>query len=392
MRLLTVLALIVLSTLAISCGFDDPSPEDLDDEPMTPGPNTPNPPTEPEEPEADLGPVNEHGVPYTVTVGGPPATCMVYEFPVPLEHPTWRRVPDGTPLSFQNNPPTTGLHYEMWAAWENYEDPVPRGYWLSNLYHGAIIIVYRPDAPAEVVEALTQAYDDMPPYDNEDSWSGKCHSPITLMTPDPDLDDTFAVLSYEWMLTSNCVPHPADIIDFAVRRRDQAPVQECAEGPWPVRGPCFRFYDNNLNEWTRVVPDGTQVTYLHNPPTSGTHYTEMARYDAHDEVIPRPYWVGNIAKGGVAILYRPDAAPEIVEELRRIYETLPVFGPCGHTYTLMTPDPELDTPLALVAYDQVMTAQCVEDWAVTVFVETRRGDALGATCEQGTYPPAAPRR
>src|SRR5687767_10539255 len=41
------------------------------------------------------------------------------------------------PLTYGTNPPSSGNHYAIWAAYQTYDRPFPRGFWVHNLEHGA---------------------------------------------------------------------------------------------------------------------------------------------------------------------------------------------------------------------------------------------------------------
>jgi hypothetical protein len=276
----------------------------------------------------------------------------------------------------------------MWAKWDRYTDPVPAERWLHNLQHGGIALLYRPDAPPEVIQALSEAYDQIPPYVNPDRDAGLCGNRLALMAPDSELDDTFAVLSWGHLYRSDCVPDVAAVVDFAVRRTDSAAESACSDGAWPVREPCHRTHSTQPYQWTRVVPDGEAVTYDNEPPGSGPHYAEWVRYGRYEEVIPRAYWVGNLEKGGMVIAYRPDADPSIITDLTNLYESLSDEPECGSSLTLMTPDPELTTPFAIVGWEWSLSGECVEDMPIRAFIEENRYNILReeTTCDDGTYP------
>jgi hypothetical protein len=270
----------------------------------------------------------------------------------------------------------------MWAAYGRYTR-LARPHWVHNLRHGAIVLVYRPDAPADVVAALSQAFDQIPA---PRSTTEVCPR-MGIMAPDPELNDTFAVLAWGWMMTSNCAPKVADVADFAKRHLFDAPEKVCGDGAWPVRGPCYRFEDTPASDWTREVPEGTAVTYLHHPPTSGPFYPTTLKYGRYDAAVPAPHWAGILDKGGIVVLYRPDAPAELVDELKREYDELPPHWKCGQSLTAMVQDPTLDTPVAFVGYNQYTSLQCVVGWEMNVFVTSRRFWGPDASCDDGTYVP-----
>lgn len=359
---------------------DDSDPGDSDDDDGTPGDGTSD---------DDGDPTHSEGgtniPPDTVLVGGAPATCEVYELDIPVQQPEGQHVPEGTEVTYDYNPPAGGPSYEMWAAYRQYDEVVAREHWVHNLRHGAIVLIYRPDAPQEVIDALATAYPLLPTPGGKYSANAGCPS-MGIMTADPELDETFAVMSFGKMLTSNCVPQTADILDFAERNIYEGNEKECWDGAWPVRGPCFRYEDVRKFEWTREIPEGQPATYADYPPSSGPYYANTLRYGRYEQMIDAPYWMGILAKGGIVVLYRPDAPAEMIDALKVAYDALPLHH-CGHTMTAMVPDASIPTPYAIVGFGHYLDAQCFEGWEMEMFVTSRRGWGMIRTCDDGTYEP-----
>src|SRR5438309_1483095 len=58
----------------------------------------------------------------------------------------WTHVPEGSAIAYRHNPPASGPHYPVWARYRIHAQVVPRGYWVHDLEHGALVLLYRPDA------------------------------------------------------------------------------------------------------------------------------------------------------------------------------------------------------------------------------------------------------
>jgi len=104
------------------------------------------------------------------------------------------------PVSYASNPPSSGTHYPDWAAYKTYTAPVPWGFLVHDLEHGAIVMVYNCPAgcPAEVAQA--QAFiDGLAP----DAACGGGPMKIVL-APDHTLDVRWAASAWTWTLRSNC--------------------------------------------------------------------------------------------------------------------------------------------------------------------------------------------
>jgi hypothetical protein len=81
------------------------------------------------EPQIDETPLLDDGGSQN-TAFHPDASCLVTIDSPPIVPPS--HVPIGSTLDFNGNPPSSGPHYPIWAAYEEYSTPVPRGFWLHN--------------------------------------------------------------------------------------------------------------------------------------------------------------------------------------------------------------------------------------------------------------------
>jgi hypothetical protein len=136
--------------------------------------------------------------------------------------------PQGFAIQWSTNPPTSGDHFEVWAAWDRSYVLLDRGFWVHNLEHGAVVLAYRCDAgcPDEVA-ALEDAVRAMPV-------DASCEAPVqhrTLVTADPLLpaDRMFVAIAWGAMYTATCVDPDA----IAIFTRDfygRAPEDFCFEG------------------------------------------------------------------------------------------------------------------------------------------------------------------
>ncbi len=152
-----------------------------------------------------------------------PPTAATPGVAVPNEG--WAHVPEGSAITYQSNPPASGPHYPVWLRYQEYTQPMARGYWVHNLEHGAIVVLYRPDALADVVRQITEAFRSIP----QDS---ACGHQRALLIPDPLLPRLTAVVAADFVLLGDSVDAPA-IRAFAVARRGRGPEQVCDQGTRP---------------------------------------------------------------------------------------------------------------------------------------------------------------
>ena len=134
----------------------------------------------------------------------------------------------GSTIEWSTNPPTSGAHFPIWAAWDRSYATLDRGFWVHNLEHGAIVLTYRCDAgcPDEIV-ALEAAVLTLPV-------DAKCKAPVrsrAIVVADPLLpaDRSFAAIAWGELYSATCVD-PAAIAEFAGEFYGRAPEDLCAEG------------------------------------------------------------------------------------------------------------------------------------------------------------------
>ena len=164
--------------------------------------------------------------------GGGSGSAPTGPAPVPASAPGvavpnegWTHVAEGSAITYRNNPPASGPHYPVWLRWQEYSAPMARGYWVHNLEHGGIVVVYRPDAPADVIARLTDAFRGIPV-------DPACGHPRSLLTPDPLLPRLTAAIAADFVLLSDTVD-PQAIRDFALALRNHGPEQVCEGGSRP---------------------------------------------------------------------------------------------------------------------------------------------------------------
>ena len=143
---------------------------------------------------------------------------------------------DQTPV-YASNPPVSGEHYEIWARWQIHTVPLARGFWVHNLEHGAVVFLYRPDAPQALIDALVRVYNAIP---NDDP----CPHRRALLTADPLLDVPWAVtvsgyeisgddLGMGYQIKADCIQSEQMLVDFAVAFRNHSAEDFCDEGYVP---------------------------------------------------------------------------------------------------------------------------------------------------------------
>ncbi len=108
------------------------------------------------------------------------------------------------------------------------------------------------------------------------------------------------------------------------------------------------------NEGWEHKNDPVDHVYASNPPASGPHYPVWAGWGVHEDVVERGQWVHNLEHGGIVLLIGESASTEAEAELRAGFDAIPGDDECGHNRSLLTADPLLDDPVAVIAADTLL--------------------------------------
>jgi hypothetical protein len=154
------------------------------------------------------------------------SACNAVERQYPLEYGLHTPAPC-VEVDYSTNPPCTGTHYGTWAAYRLYDEPIPRGFWVHSLEHGAVAFLYSCTDCADEVEAAIGVLDDA----GSDPYCTSRGSPVrlTLLTPDPRLDTPWAAAAWGYTLTADCF-EPEVFRAFLDARRGLGPELACGEG------------------------------------------------------------------------------------------------------------------------------------------------------------------
>ena len=159
----------------------------------------------------------------------PPLGCGAEEKMAPLL--SAQHVPIGTSITWNAEPPSSGQHYGVWAAFKEHSTPVPRGYYVHDLEHGAVVLVYNCDrlAPglpcASVVQGLRDAAAAIPS-------DPICAAPVrvrVVISPDPLLPRVVGAAAWGHSYLADCVD-AASLTRFATRYYGMGPESLCADG------------------------------------------------------------------------------------------------------------------------------------------------------------------
>ncbi len=137
-------------------------------------------------------------------------------------------------ILWNSNPPSSGPHFGVWARWGVYTDPIPRGYLVHSLEHGAVVLSYRcanrAGCPA-VHDQLARFVGALPP---EPMCVAEGVRRRIIVTPDPLLDPSVTVAGAAWGFTyrATCVDERS-LETFVLGTTGRAPEDFCADGYFP---------------------------------------------------------------------------------------------------------------------------------------------------------------
>jgi len=136
-------------------------------------------------------------------------------------------VPEGTQITWKSRPPSSGPHYPVWSQkYGVLEEGLAPGYWVHNLEHGAVAILYNcPDGCPDVVQQLKDLYPNLPKGRN--SRGGQ---PRVIIVPYTDMDSKIAAVAWGWLLPLDTVDTDK-ITSFVDARIDRGP--ECVNYACP---------------------------------------------------------------------------------------------------------------------------------------------------------------
>jgi hypothetical protein len=134
----------------------------------------------------------------------------------------------------------------------------------------------------------------------------------------------------------------------------------------------------------------TPIKYATNPPSGGDHWGQWAAFKKYALRVPREMYVHDLEHGAVVLSYKcATECPDVVAALEKIFDeaagdTLCVTQGGGPKARLvLTPDPDLDTPIAASAWGATYTATCIDTASLTAFVSANYGKGPEQLCYPG---------
>lgn len=137
-------------------------------------------------------------------------------------------------IEYSTSPPVFGDHYPVWAAYQTYDFPVPLGYLVHDLEHGAVVMFYDCPGGCDDEVAQAQALIDALPADP------RCGADVrvqVILVPRPGLATRWAASAWGYSLNADCFD-PEVFGQFYSERHAHGREDLCNQGTAFTRDPC----------------------------------------------------------------------------------------------------------------------------------------------------------
>lgn len=102
--------------------------------------------------------------------------------------------------------------------------------------------------------------------------------------------------------------------------------------------------------------------YNSNPPTSGPHYAEPAKWGIYDHELPDEQLVHNLEHGGIWISYRDSDNTDLIHELKDIADDYSLK-------VILTPRPQNDSLIAVAAWGRLLKLESFDRKQIIDFIK-----------------------
>ncbi len=172
-------------------------------------------------PEADAGLAPGVGPCNVRTIESPPASAF-HEL-------------ECSDVVYSTNPPSGGDHYQVWAAFQSYDVPVPAGFLVHALEHGAVVFWYHcPEGCTDEVATVENFIAGLP---EDPLCDGATAARRAVLVPYPELASRWAVSAWGHALTADCFDEGV-FTDFYTAHVGRAPENFCNDGQTNVATRC----------------------------------------------------------------------------------------------------------------------------------------------------------
>ena len=156
-------------------------------------------------------------------------TCNVKVVLPLLQAHASMHVPEGTAVTYCTNPPSSGPHYPVWAAFQTYTAEVPKSYLVHDLEHGAVELFYRCDAGddcAAIIASLEAIKDAQPQDPLCTPYNVKSR---VILAPNSAIPTKIAAAAWGAVYTADCLDAPT-LSAFVTDHYGRGPELLCSPG------------------------------------------------------------------------------------------------------------------------------------------------------------------
>ncbi len=135
-------------------------------------------------------------------------------------------------VTYCTKPPSSGAHFGIWASFRTYDHPIPWGYLVHSMEHGAVVIAYQcASGSCPSIAAPLQAIIDARPVDPLCDVDAGVRRRVILV-PDPTLDVPIAAAAWTWTYRASCID-AASLGAFIDAHYGKATEDFCSDGIAP---------------------------------------------------------------------------------------------------------------------------------------------------------------
>lgn len=154
-----------------------------------------------------------------------PATeCVVTTGRAPASDATHH--PPCSDLDYPIHPPPGGPHFGQWADFGVYDQPVPLGFLVHSLEHGAVVLAHN---CVEACPDVLSAFEALRADRDDPSCREHPNGSRVIIVPDPTLEVPIAAVAWEHLYLATCLDEPS-LRAFVDAHYAQAPEDLCIAG------------------------------------------------------------------------------------------------------------------------------------------------------------------
>lgn len=138
------------------------------------------------------------------------------------------------------------------------------------------------------------------------------------------------------------------------------------------------------------IPNCSQTSFTHYPPTSGTHYPAWADFRSFKFVVNPGYYVHSLEHGAIVLLVnckRPGDCDEDFARLQDIADAVPGDSLCDTATRhriVVAEDTAMETRFAALAWGWSLESDCIDSAAIAAFIQAHYGQGPEDICFNGT--------